>query len=204
MATNGAAASSIVLASGSATRRMMLTSAGVPFEVVVSEFDEDAARSAMGDADLAPGDVAEVLARGKAETVSAARPDALVIGGDQILALDDRIFTKPADMDGARDTLLALRGKTHTLNCAVCLARGGEVIWSHVDVAHMTMRDFSPEWLGRHLAAAGPEVCTSVGAYQLEGLGVHLFNKIEGSYFTILGMPLLPLLNQLRDIGAIA
>ncbi|MEO0619595.1 MAG: Maf family protein [Pseudomonadota bacterium] len=201
---NGDGRSRIILASGSASRRMLLANAGLEFEVVPSAFDEDAARGALDTGGVTPGDVAEVLARGKAEEVSGRYPDAVVIGGDQILALDDEIYTKPADMDAARATLLKLRGQTHTLNCGVCIALDGVVTWAHVDTAHMTMRDFSPEWLGRHLAAAGEDVCQSVGAYQLEGAGVQLFEKIEGSYFTILGLPLLPLLGALRGMGAVA
>ncbi|MEL7544919.1 MAG: Maf family protein [Pseudomonadota bacterium] len=201
---NGSGHRHIILASGSVSRRMLLENAGLAFDVVPSAFDEDAAREALDTGDVTPGDVAEVLARGKAEEVSARHRDAIVIGGDQILALDDEIFTKPADMDAARATLLKLRGKTHTLNCGVCIAVDGTVTWAHVDTAHMTMRDFSPEWLGNHLAVAGPDVCQSVGAYQLEGAGVQLFETIEGSYFTILGLPLLPLLGALRDMGAVA
>ena len=173
---------------------MLLKNAGLSFDVEPAVYDEVAARKALEGTGATPGDVAEVLARGKAEEVSARCGDAVVIGGDQILALGDEIFEKPDDMDGARRTLLKLRGRNHTLNCGVCLARNGEVFWSHVDVAHMKMRDFSPEWLGQHLADVGPDVCQSVGAYQLEGQGVQLFQKIKGSYFTVRGLPLLPLL----------
>jgi len=202
--SNGSDETRLVLASGSASRRMLLENAGLTFDVQPAAFDQVSARKAMDGSGATPGDVAEVLARGKAEEVSAQHADAVVIGGDQILALDDAIFEKPANMEGARDTLLKLRGKSHTLNCCVCLARNGEVFWSHVDTAHMTMRDYSPEWLGRHLASVGPDVCQSVGAYQLEGEGVQLFSEIKGSYFTILGLPLLPLLSELRKIGVLA
>ena len=201
---NGAGGQRLVLASGSASRRVLLENAGLTFDVQPANFDEVVARKALDGSGATPGDVAEVLARGKAEDVSAVHNDALVIGGDQILALGDDIFEKPADMDGARHTLMRLRGQKHTLHSAVCLTRGGETIWSHVDTAHLTMRNFSPEWLGRHLAEVGPQVCQSVGAYQLEGPGVQLFSSIEGSYFTILGLPLLPLLDALRTHGTIA
>lgn len=204
LATNGAAVERVVLASGSASRRSLLTNAGLTFDVVPADYDEVAARAALEGTGATPGDVAEVLARGKAEEVSARSGDAIVIGGDQILALGDEIFEKPDGMDGARRTLLKLRGRSHTLNCGVCLARNGEVFWSHVDIAHMTMRNFSPEWLGQHLAEVGPDVCQSVGAYQLEGRGVQLFSEIKGSYFTILGLPLLPLLGALRRLGVMA
>lgn len=183
---------------------MLLKNAGLSFDVQPAKFDEVAARKTLKGTGATPGDVAEVLARGKAEEVSATTSDRIVIGGDQILALGDEIFEKPADMDGARQTLLKLKGKSHTLNCGVCLARNGEVFWSHVDTAHMTMHDFSPEWLGQHLADVGPDVCQSVGAYQLEGRGVQLFSEIKGSYFTILGLPLLPLLGELRRLGVLA
>jgi len=126
-----------------------------------------------------------------------------VIGADQLLELDGRIFEKPADMEAARQTLLALRGKTHQLHACVAVARGGDAIWSHSASAYMTMRDFSPGFVGRYLAEAGEQVLTSVGAYQLESLGVHLFEAIEGDYFTILGLPLLPLLDFLRREGAV-
>jgi len=201
---NGSANTRIVLASGSASRRTLLENAGLAFDVQPAAFDEVAARLALAGSDVTPGDVAEVLARGKAEAVSAQAGDAIVIGGDQILALGDEIFEKPDGIEGARRTLLRLRGCSHTLHSSVCLAREGAVFWSHVDTAHLTMREFSPEWLGRHLADAGPGVCQSVGAYQLEGSGVQLFSEISGSYFTILGLPLLPLLSELRRIGALA
>ncbi|MGI9405586.1 MAG: Maf family protein, partial [Hyphomicrobiaceae bacterium] len=157
-AVNGADGQRLVLASGSASRRVLLENAGLIFDVQPAVFDEVAARKALDGSGATPGDVAEVLARGKAEEVSAANGDALVIGGDQILALGDEIFEKPDDMEGARRTLLKLRGQTHTLHCAVCLTKGSETVWSHVDTAHMTMRDFSPEWLGQHLAEVGPQV----------------------------------------------
>ncbi|MGI9408080.1 MAG: Maf family protein [Hyphomicrobiaceae bacterium] len=200
---NGSAQQPLVLASGSASRRILLENAGLVFDVRPARFDEAAARKALEGTGATPGDVSEVLARGKAEEVSDGDGDALVIGGDQILALGDEIFEKPGDLEGARKTLLKLRGRSHTLHCAVCLAREGETIWSHVDTAYLTMRDFSLEWLGQHLAEVGPEVCQSVGAYQLEGRGVQLFSEIKGSYFTILGLPLLPLLAELRAQGVL-
>lgn len=198
--------SEIVLASGSVSRAALLTGAGVAFDRDPADIDEAAVRAALAADEPAPdpADVAEILARAKAETVSARRPDAHVIGADQIMTLDGEIFEKPPDMDAARETLLRLNGRTHQLHAGVCVARDGETLWSHTDTAVLTMRELSPEAVGRYLAAAGDAVLTSVGAYQLESLGVHLFSKIEGDYFTILGLPLLALLAFLRAEEALA
>lgn len=195
----------LILASGSPSRAALLKGAGLRFQILPSDLDERAAREAMRrDGALGPEDVAEVLARAKAEQVSAQYPQALVIGSDQVLALGGELFEKPATMEAARGSLLALAGKTHRLHCAVALARGGRSNWSEVHVASLTMRGLSPKEIGQYLASAGERVLTSVGAYQLEGLGANLFEKIEGDYFTILGLPLLPLLERLRQEGALA
>ena len=193
----------LVLASASPSRAALLSAAGPQFETQPADTDARAVREALAGtpedgATLPPADVAEVLARAKAERVSAARPDALVIGADQILCLGDRIFEKPADMEAARETLLALRGRTHELHSALALARGGAVFWTHTASARMTMRDFSLAFLGTYLAAAGQSVLTSVGAYRVEETGIHLFARIDGDHSTILGLPLLPLLGALR------
>jgi septum formation protein len=178
----------------------MLEAAGLSFAVSPADLDERAIRETLsaGDTQVDPADVAEVLARAKAEAVSRAHPEAIVIGADQVLALGDEIFEKPAGLDGARAHLEKLSGRTHQLHSAVVLARAGEVIWAHVDTASLTMRAFTAAFLDDYLSRAGPVVCESVGAYQLEGLGVQLFERIEGDYFTILGLPLLPLLDELR------
>lgn len=192
----------LLLASASASRAALLKQAGLAFAQRPAEIDERAVRDALdrsGEAVL-PEDVAEILARAKAEEVSARAPEEIVIGADQVLALEGRIFEKPGDFDTARDQLLSLRGKTHMLHSAVVIARGGQTIWAHVDAASLTMRDFSAEFLGGYLAAAGSGILSSVGAYHLEGPGVQLFSHIEGDYFTILGLPLLPLLDQLREL----
>jgi septum formation protein len=147
--------------------------------------------------------VAEILARAKAEEVSASQPAAIVIGADQILELDGVILSKPANMAEARGALLRLSGCTHRLHSAVSVAHGGTSLWSRADSAALTMRDLSPEFIGRYLAAAGQAVLGSVGAYQIEGLGIHLFSEVRGDHFTILGLPLLPLLDWLRREGAI-
>jgi septum formation protein len=144
-----------------------------------------------------------VLAEAKAVNVSTRKPGALVLGCDQTLSLGDEIFHKPADMEGARRHLLALSGKTHQLNSAAVLARDGKVLWRHVGIASLTMRKLDPAFIGRHLARVGERALQSVGAYQIEGEGIQLFEKIEGDYFTIIGLPLLPLLAELRRCGAI-
>ncbi len=186
----------VILASASLSRREMLTNAGVGFESIPATVDERAIRQALGD--IEPIDMAEVLARAKAEAVSSRHRDALVIGSDQILSFEDEVFEKPADVAEARANLLRFRGRAHQLHSAVALAVDGTADWCVTDTAHLKMREFTPEFLGRYLANVGPDVCHSVGAYQLEGLGVQLFDDIDGNYFSILGMPLMPLLSELR------
>jgi septum formation protein len=194
----------LILASGSKARVALLEAAGLAFIVQPPGLDEAVMLEAVsGEHALAPHDVAEVLARAKAEAVSDLAPQAYVIGADQVLALGDTIFQKPEDMEAARRQLLDLRGKTHELHTAVAVAKDGEAIWAETTVSSLTMRKLTPEFIGRFLAAAGDEVLACVGAYQLEGLGVHLFSKIEGDYFSILGLPLVPLLDTLRREGAI-
>lgn len=196
----------LVLASGSRSRRQMLDAAGLTFDVTPADVDERAIRETLqaDDSGIEPADVAEVLARAKAEAISRLRLEALVIGADQVLALDDEIFEKPADLAGARRHLQKLRGRTHQLHSAVVLAQGGEVVWANVDTASLTMHAFSADFLETYLTLAGTVICGSVGAYQLEGLGAQLFERIEGDYFTILGLPLLPLLAELRTRKIIA
>jgi len=194
----------LILASGSKIRAKLLEAAGLAFIVEPPGLDESAMRQAVSGEDaLQPQDVAEVLARAKAEAVSDLAHGAFVVGADQVLALGDEIFAKPDSMESAREQLLALSGKTHKLQSSVALARDGEILFAHTEEAALTMRKLSPKFIGRYLAAAGEEVLSSVGAYQLEGLGIELFDKIEGDYFSILGLPLLPLLDALRREGAI-
>lgn len=193
----------LVLASSSPFRATLLKNAGLVFEAVAARIDERAVEQPLLEADLPPGDIAEVLAIAKAENVSPARTGALVIGSDQVLSLDGEILHKVADMEGARRRLLQLSGKTHHLDSAIALVRDGEVLWSHVERAAITLRHLSPEFVGRHLAEAGETVLSSVGAYQIEGVGVQLFEKIEGDFFTIMGLPLLALLAELRRLGAL-
>jgi len=190
--------SRLILASGSAARAQLLTNAGLTFAVQPADVDEAAIRQTVAADQMPPADVAGLLADVKATTVSAEVGDVPVIGADQILFLGERIFTKPANRDDAIETLLALSGQTHTLASAVSVAVGGQVTWRHVGLAHLTMRSLTPPEIGRYLSAAGPSVHASVGAYQLEALGVQLFERIDGDYFTILGLPLLALLAHLR------
>lgn len=194
----------VILASTSKARAKLLEAAGLAFIVEPPGLDEGVMLQAIsGERSLDPHDVAEVLARAKAEAVSDLASGAYVIGADQVLVLEDRIFTKPDSMEAARRQLLDLRGKSHTLHTAVALATNGETVWSETQIATLTMRKLSPEFIGRYLAAAGEDVLSSVGAYQLESLGIQLFEKIDGDYFSILGLPLLPLLDTLRREGVI-
>lgn len=193
----------LILASKSRSRIMLMTNAGLNFEAVPADIDERAVEEPLLKSGLGPEDIAAVLAEAKALDVSEHHPQALVIGSDQTLGLDDERFNKPETIEDARRQLLKMRGRIHTLNSAIACAIGGETIWRHLSVAHLTMRDFSPEFAGRYIAEVGDDVLTSVGAYRLEGPGIQLFDKIDGDYFTILGLPLLPLLGFLRDQGAI-
>jgi len=194
----------LILASASKSRALMLEAAGLAFIVEPPGLDESVMRQAIsGEKALDPHDIAEVLARAKAEAVSDLARQAYVIGGDQILALGKTIMSKPDSMEAARRQLLDLSGKTHTLHTAVAVATNGETLWAETTVATLTMRKLTPEFIGRYLAAAGEEVLDSVGAYQLESLGVQLFDKIDGDYFSILGLPLIPLLDTLRREGVI-
>ena len=193
----------IVLASGSPFRKAMLEAAGVDIDVVPAKIDERAVEKTLEGTGASPEDVAQVLAEAKALDVSERHPGRLVLGCDQTLSLGDELFHKPADMEGARRHLLTLSGRTHQLNSAAVLARNGETLWRHVGIASLTMRKLEPAFIGRHLARVGPMALNSVGAYQIEGEGIQLFDKIEGDYFTIVGLPLLAVLKELRALGAI-
>ena len=194
----------IVLASGSATRRTMLENAGVPFVVETAPVDEAAVKQAMRAETDNPARVAEVLAELKAARVSARHPGAIVIGADQMLECERHWFDKPADRAEARAQLLALRDKSHRLVSSVVAVRDGQRLWHHTDAARLDMRRFSDAFLDDYLERAGAAVLSSVGAYQLEGLGAQLFRAIEGDHFTILGLPLLPLLDFLRENGVLS
>ena len=187
----------LILASTSEIRRRLLANAGIAVEVVEPRIDEPALRDGLAP-DLPVARVAETLAEAKARTVSAVRPADHVIGADQILVLDDAIYAKPHDLAEARRHLLSLRGRTHALVTAAVVLREGRVLATITDSADLTMRPFSDAFLDSYLAAAGAAVTRSVGAYRLEELGAQLFERIEGDYFTVLGLPLLPLLSFLR------
>ncbi|MEM1371058.1 MAG: Maf family nucleotide pyrophosphatase [Pseudomonadota bacterium] len=192
----------LVLASGSAARYAMLKNAGLSFTIVPADIDEEAVKQSFGGDQVAdPADLAEVLARAKAMHVAEQRPGSLIIAADQILMCEQRLFSKPKGLDGARETLQALRGRKHQLFSAVAIAQGSEVPWTHVEQADLTMRSFSSDFLASYILHSGDELCESVGAYKLEGLGIQLFDRIDGDFFTILGLPLLPLLSQLRAMG---
>jgi septum formation protein len=193
----------IILASGSPFRRKLLENAGIDFDAIPASIDERAVEATLEGSGASPEDVALVLAEAKALDVSAKYQGAIVIGSDQTLSLEDTVFHKPADMEAARRHLLKLSGNTHHLNSAVVLARNGEALWRHVAIARLTMRRLEPGFIGRYLSRVGDKALSSVGAYQIEGEGIQLFEEIEGDYFTIVGLPLLPLLSALRDQGAI-
>lgn len=191
----------LILASQSAARRMLLSNAGLTFDAAPADIDERAIQQKSGL--TAPGDVAALLSEQKAAFVSLRHPGRYVVGADQTLSVGDRLFNKPAGREQAAQQLRDLSGKTHELHSAIAVACDGATIFSHVSVAHMTMRQLDDAAIDAYLDAAGDKVTTSVGAYQLEGLGVHLFELIEGDHFTILGLPLLPLLKFLRGEGMI-
>jgi septum formation protein len=194
----------LILASGSQARARLLEAAGIAFIVEPQGLDEGAMRLALsGDDSLNASDIAEVLARAKAEAVSDIAARAFVIGADQVLAAGDRILGKPDSMETARVELLDLSGKTHTLHTAVALATNGETVFAHTELSSLTMRKLTPQFIGHYLAAVGEEALITVGAYQLEGIGIQLFEKIDGDYFSNLGLPLLPLLGALRQHGVI-
>ncbi len=188
--------SPLILASQSSARKTLLANAGLEFEVVTADIDERGIQSASKLSN--PREIALLLAREKAKAVSASRPGSYVIGADQTLALGERLFNKPAGRVQAMAQLRDLAGNCHELNSAVALARDGKIVFEDVSVARMTMRQMTEAELSAYLDAASDAVTRSVGAYQLEGLGIHLFERIEGDHFTILGLPLLPLLAFLR------
>jgi septum formation protein len=196
------AAAPLVLASGSVVRRQLLEAAGIPVEVRPASLDERKVEASAPHDN--PSAVAALLARAKTLRVAADVSGRLVVGADQTLALGNRRFDKPANRAAAREQLQTLAGRTHELHAAVAVVRDESVLFEHVAVARLTMRALSDPVLDRYLEAAGANVTASVGAYQLEALGVHLFERIEGDHFTILGLPLLPLLAYLRAEGSLA
>jgi septum formation protein len=192
----------VTLASTSAARAAILEGAGVAFEIVPPGIDEAVAKRQLAAGGAPPRQVAEALARMKALAVSKDRPG-LTIGADQTLELDGALHDKAADLLEARRGLEQLRGRTHALHAAVTVARDGAPVWEHVETARLTMRAFSASFLDGYLARAGKSALAWVGGYQLEGEGAQLFETIDGDYFAILGLPLLPLLETLRREGAL-
>lgn len=193
----------IILASKSAARRAVLTGAGVPFEVSVAGVDEDAVKNAMLAQGASPRDVADALAELKAVKVSRSRPG-FVIGSDQTLEFEGRLYDKAQNTEAATERLRLMRGKPHKLHSAVVVARDGAPIWREIVSATLTMRDFSDAFLTDYLDLEGEEALGSVGCYRLEGPGAQLFSKIEGDYFAILGLPLMGLLDLFRRHGVLA
>lgn len=195
--------SPIVLASGSAIRQTLLANAGVRFTADPVRLDEDAIRASLTADGAPPRDIADALAEAKARRGAARSPSALVIGCDQVLAFEERILAKPADLDEAADQLRMLRGKRHMLLSAAVIYEDGQPVWRHIGQVRLVMRPFSDTYLQDYLARQGASVLESVGAYKLEEEGVRLFAQVDGDYFTVLGLPLLPLLNYLTTRGVL-
>ncbi|MBB3594715.1 septum formation protein [Rhizobium sp. BK529] len=180
-----------------------MENAGLTFEAHAAQIDERAIEAPLEKSGATPDEVALVLAEAKARYVSQQFTGALTIGSDQTMSLVSQVFHKPQDMADAANHLRTLAGKTHRLNSAVTIIRDGEVLWRHISHAELTMRPLTNDFIARHLERVGTKALASVGAYQLEGEGIQLFEKIDGDYFTILGLPMLPLLAKLRELDAI-
>lgn len=191
----------LILASKSAARRAMLTDAGVIFSVQVADVDEDAVKTMHDPAD--PVGLAVELARIKALAVSRQNPDAWILGADQTLAFEGGLISKAGSLTEARNRLSAMRGRPHHLHSGAALAWNGQIVWSDVDTAAMRVRDFSDTFLDAYLAAEGEALLACVGSYRLEGMGSQLFEAVEGDYFTVLGLPLWPVLTELRRVGVL-
>lgn len=193
----------LILASSSPFRKMLMENAGLEFESVPASIDERALEAQFNSERSTPRDVALRLARAKAKDVSQKYPQAYVIGSDQTMSLGERVFHKPGSREHARETLEALSGHAHHLNSGVAIVHAGKVVWEDVVSATLHVRELSPAFIESYLDRVGDKVFSSVGAYQLEGEGIRLFSRIDGDYFTILGLPMLPLLEALRNLGAI-
>ncbi len=196
----------LVLASETGSLRRLLEACGLSIRVLPPNPEANTPNQAMletlGMTD--PADVAELLARTRIEEAHARAPGALIIGAHQVLSLNGKVLDKPMTVDAARDRLFELRGKTHELHSAVALAEDGNITWTHVETAQLTMRAFSPQFVGRYLAAIGPQVLDSPGAYQLDGAGLQVFDRIQGDYLTTLGAPIFALFARLRETGLMA
>lgn len=192
---------SLVLASGSASRKALLTAAGVAFIADPADLDEDAVMAALKARGADAAMVASELAQQKALAVSSRHPGKLVLGGDSVIAFDGEYLSKCASPEDARAQLARLSGRTHLLVSAAALARDGALLWTHASPCQMTMRDLSPQFLDEYLATEGRAILSSVGCYHFEGRGAQLFARVDGDYFSVLGLPLLPVLAQLRKEG---
>ena len=192
----------IILASTSKIRGKILSAAGIKFSVLNSELDEEKAKSSF--TEFSPQKISLELARLKSEKISRQHPEAMIIGADQVLGFENQIFNKPVSRAEAEEQLSMLRNATHTLYSAVSCAVAGVEVWNHCSEARLTMRDFTTEFLSSYLDGSPADYLSSVGAYKLEETGIQLFEKIEGDYFTILGLPILPLLGFLRQRGIVS
>ena len=203
---HGSTEKDLVLASETGSLRRLLEACGLAFRLMPLNLDEVATHQAllknMGETD--PADVAEMLTRAKIDEASARFPGALIIGAHQVISLNRKLLEKPNTIDAARDRLFELRDKTHELHSAVALAKEGQITWTHVETAQLTMRSFSAQFVGRYLAAAGPQICEAPGAYELDGIGLQLFDRIQGDYLALLGVPILLLFARLRESGFMA
>jgi septum formation protein len=195
---------SLILASASSSRARMLRDAGVPFTQTPAQVDEDAVKESLLADGVDPAGVADALAELKALRISNSAGDTLVLGADQVLSFDGELISKMPDIAAARALLQRLSGKRHELISAAVLARGGAIVWRHAGHVRLQMRTLSDAFLDDYLAREGEVLLKGVGCYRLEGLGAQLFERIEGDYFSVLGLPLLPLLAQLRELGALA
>ena len=193
----------IILASTSPFRAKILEDAGIAFSTEGAQIDERAVEAPLLQSGLDAADVASMLAEAKAIDVSERNPGAYVIGGDQTMSLEGELLHKPQTMQDARHRLLAMSGKAHSLHSALTIAKDGQTVWRYLETAHMHVRHLSPVFIGHYLAKVGDKALSSVGAYQVEGRGIQLFEKIDGDHFTIIGLPLLPLLGELRRLEVI-
>lgn len=191
----------LILASGSTIRAEMLRSAGVELETQIARVDEDAIKASMLAENARPRDIADTLAEMKARRVAMKHPEALVLGADQVLVCDGQPYDKPKTIEDARAQLKSLRGKAHELLSAAVVFEDGQPVWRYIGRAQLMMRDFSDEFLDEYISAQGDDILTSVGAYKLEGAGSQLFNRVQGDYFSVLGLPLLETLEFLRSRG---
>lgn len=193
----------LILASGSPFRKQLMEAAGLTFDAEPARIDEREIEAPLILSGATPEAVAAALAKAKAQDVAQRNSPAFAIGSDQVMSMDGRLFHKCTSVEMAREQLWSMRGKTHRLSSAISIVRQGEEVWNHVSIADLTFRDFTETFLDSYIANAGSKVLLTVGAYSYEGLGQQLFEKVEGDFFTIIGLPMLPLLAALRDLAII-